>query len=38
MLKNSLKIVVWNFDTFDNNIGLKNNFTKELKESCWKCS
>ena len=25
-------------DTFDNNFGVKNDFTKYLKESCWYCS
>ena len=29
-----LEIVVWIFDTFDYNFGIKNYFTKYLKESC----
>ena len=34
--KNSfLAIVVWIGDTFDNNFGFTNDFTKYLKDSCW---
>ena len=29
---------VWIYDTIDSNSEIKNNFTKYLKESCWKCS
>ena len=29
------EIVVWILDTSDNNFGIKNHFTKYLKESCW---
>ena len=29
------EIVVWIFDTFDNNFGIKDDFIKYLKESCW---
>ena len=31
------EIVVWIYDTFDNNFEIKNDFTKYLKESCWLC-
>ena len=34
-LKVTLEIVVWNFATFDNNLLIKNYFTKYLKKSCW---
>ena len=33
VLSASLEIVVWIFDTYDNNLEIKNNFTKYLKES-----
>ena len=29
-----LEIVVWIYDTFDNNLGIENDFTKYLKRSC----
>ena len=29
------EIVVWIFDTFDNNFEIKKKFTIYLKESCW---
>ena len=29
------EVVVWIQDTFDNNLGIKNDFTKYLMESCW---
>ena len=32
------KIVVWFEDTLDHNFWIENEFTKYLKESCWKCS
>ena len=36
MLKRfKLEIVVWIYDTFDNNFGIQNDFTKDLMESCW---
>ena len=34
-LKDLMKIVVWIYGSFDNNFGLKKDFTKYLKESCW---
>ena len=35
MLKKvTLRIVVWIYISFDNNLGIKNSFTKYLKESC----
>ena len=37
-LRVSPEIVVWIFNTFDKNFGIKNDFTKYLKESCWLCS
>ena len=30
-----MEIVVWNYDTFDNDLGIKNYFEKYLKEYCW---
>ena len=30
-----LEIVIWIFDTFDNNLEIRSNFTKYSKESCW---
>ena len=36
--KVTLEIVVWIFDTFDNNFENENNCTKYLKESCRWCS
>ena len=30
-----LEIVVWIFNTFDNNLGINNDFTKYFKESSW---
>ena len=33
-LRVSHEIVVWIYDTFSNKIGIKNDFTKYLKESC----
>ena len=33
-----LEIVVWIYDTFDNNFVIKNDLTTYLKESCWLCS
>ena len=33
-LRVPLEIVVWIDDIFENNIGIKNDFTKYLKESC----
>ena len=35
---NSLEIVVRIYDTFGIILEIKNRFTKDLKESCWKCS
>ena len=32
-----LGIVIWISDAFDNNSGIKNDFTKYLMESCWYC-
>ena len=32
-----LEIVVWIYDTFDNNFWIKNYFSKYLKEICWYC-
>ena len=29
--------VAWIYDTFDNNSGIKDHFTKYLKESFWLC-
>ena len=29
------EIFVWIEDTFDNNLVIKNDLTKHLKESCW---
>ena len=37
-MKYSWKIVFCVFDTFDNNLEIKNAFRKYLKEICWKCS
>ena len=28
-------IVVWNYDTFDNNFDIDNDVTKYLKGGCW---
>ena len=36
-LKVSPETVVWNYGIFDNNFGIKNDFTKYLKESSWSC-
>ena len=33
-LKVPQEIAVWIFDTFDNNFGIENDFTKYLKERC----
>ena len=30
-----LELVVWIFDTFENNSRIKHIFTKYLKDSCW---
>ena len=30
-----IDIVVWIEDTFDNKVGIENDFEKYLKESCW---
>ena len=30
----SSEIVVWIYDTFDNNFGIENDFAKYLKENC----
>ena len=35
MLRISPEIVVWISDTYDYNFGIKINFTKYLKESCY---
>ena len=37
-LKVSRKIVVCIYHTFDYNSGIKNDFTKYLKEISWQCS
>ena len=29
------EIVVWIYDTFDNNLEIKDDFEKYLKEYCW---
>ena len=34
-LRVGLEIVVWILDLFYNNLEIKNDFTKYLKESCW---
>ena len=34
-LKRASEIVVWINDTFDYTFGMKNDFTKYLKENCW---
>ena len=34
-LRLTLEIVDWSYDTFDNNLGITNNLTIFLKESCW---
>ena len=33
-----LDIVVWIYNTFADNLEIKNDFIKYLKESCWLCS
>ena len=33
-----LENIVWISDTFDNIVGIKNDFTKYMKECCWQCS
>ena len=33
-LRDPLEIDVWIFEILDNNLGIKNDFTKYLKESC----
>ena len=33
-LNDTLEIIAWIFDTFDNNSRTGNDFTKYLKESC----
>ena len=30
-----VKIVIWIYDTFDNNFGIDNDFGKYLKGYCW---
>ena len=30
-----MTIVVWIYGSFDNNFGIKEDFEKYLKESCW---
>ena len=35
-LRGTLEIVFWIFNTFDNNLEIKIDFTKSLKEICWK--
>ena len=35
MNRDLLEIVVWIYNTFDNNLSILNDFTKFLKESCW---
>ena len=30
-----LEIVVWIYNTYDNNLRIENDFTKYLKKSCW---
>ena len=35
MLEDSPDIVVWIYDTFDNNFGNENDYAKYFKESCW---
>ena len=35
MNRDLLEIVVWIYNTFDNNFLILNDFTKNLKESCW---
>ena len=37
MLKSYSFNFVWTFDTFDNNLEMKHDFTKSLKEGCWEC-
>ena len=37
-LRVPLEIVVWIFDTFDNNLGSENNFTKHWTENWLWCS
>ena len=32
------QIVVWTYHAFGNNSGIKNDFIKYLKKSCWWCS
>ena len=34
-LRDPLEIIVCYSDTFQNNLGIKQKFTKKLKESCW---
>ena len=34
-LRDPLEIIVCYSDTFQNNLGIKQKFTKHLKESCW---
>ena len=38
MLEVHLEIVGWVYDTFEDNLRIKNHFTKYLKESCLECS
>ena len=33
-LRVPLEIVVWIYNTFDDNLGIKKDFIKHLKESC----
>ena len=33
-LRGPPEVVVWIYDTFDNNLEIENGFTKYLKESC----
>ena len=38
MLYISSKLAVWICDSFENNLGIKNAFTKYFKEGCCHCS
>ena len=37
-LRVPLEIFIWTWHIFGNNFRINNDFTKYLKESCWKCS
>ena len=38
MLQNPLEKLIWIFDTFDNNLKIKYDFTKVSSENEWQCS